>query len=414
MQSLSDLSEHEILKFAFDNGIIDIDTIQRQIEMKKRKEYLETHKSKIWQGSNGFWYTYLPKENNGRKLIKKNTRKEVEDLIVEHYGKSTTDSFKQRFEIWVERQKICMRSENTIYKYQSDYKRFFEGYPFEKKNVAKITDEDIVKHIKQLLSEKPVSYKALKALFGYINGVFRKCEIDRLIPLGTNPCAYVDLMIFREMCTEMPKKTAEQRTICKSETAILVDKIRNPKNSNGNQTVYYAVELSLYTGMRVGEIVALRWSDIDFDKKTIRIHSAEVRNRLSKTYEIKSTKNKKERIFPLTDKIRSLLLEVKKYEFENGYIGEFVFQDSNGRIRGTMVSSSIRNKTSSDEFSSVKSIHTVRRTVNSSIRCSGVSAVVASALIGNTERVNEQHYTYDITDMEEKMRIISESNRAIV
>lgn len=409
-----DLSSQEILKFALDSGMIDVDTIQRQIEMKKRKEYLDMHQSKIWQGSNGFWYTYLPTENKGRKLIKKNTLKEVEEIIVEFYGKSITDSFKNRFDIWVERQKLCMRSENTIYKYQSDYKRFFAGYPIERKDVAKITDEDIVKHIRQLLTDKPVSYKALKALYGYINGVFKKCEIDRLIPMGTNPCAYVDIMIFKELCREPTVKTAEQRTIAKNEAAILVDKIRNPKNYNGNQIVYYAVELSLYTGMRVGEIVALRWSDIDFDKKTIRIHSAEVRNRISKTHEIKSTKNKKERLFPLTDKISTLLHEVKKYEFANGYIGEFVFQDGTGRIHGYKVSNAIRSKTSSDEFSSVKSIHTVRRTVNSSIRCSGVSAVVASALIGNTERVNEQHYTYDITDMEEKMRIISESNRAII
>ncbi len=32
------------------------------------------------------------------------------------------------------------------------------------------------------------------------------------------------------------------------------------------------VLLSLYTGMRIGEVCGLRWSDIDFDKKVIHIH----------------------------------------------------------------------------------------------------------------------------------------------
>lgn len=411
---MNKLSNQEILKYALDSGIIDVDTIQRQIEMARKKECLEMHQSKIWQGSNGYWYTYLQEENKGRKLIKKNSQKEIEDFIADYYGADEKNTFKDRYNVWMERQQLCMRSENTILKYQSDYKRFFEGYPIEKKSVTKITDEDLARHIQKLLTDKKINYKALKAMYGYINGVFKKCEIDRIIPLGTNPCAYVDLPIFRDLCTEAPQKTAEQRTIAKDEMAILMDKIRNPKNTNGNQVVYYAIELSFYTGMRVGEIVALRWSDIDFQKRTIRIHAAEVRNHGSKTYEIKSTKNKKIRLFPLTDKIRTLLLEIKDYEFEQGFSGEFVFQDANGRIHTNMVTNAIRSKTNTSEFSSVKSIHTVRRTVNSTLRCSGVSAVVASALIGNTERVNEQHYTYDITDMEEKMRIITESNRAIV
>ena len=49
---MNSLSEQEILKFAVDNGIIQIDTIQKQIEMNERIKYLEMHESKIWQSIN--------------------------------------------------------------------------------------------------------------------------------------------------------------------------------------------------------------------------------------------------------------------------------------------------------------------------------------------------------------------------
>ena len=45
-------------------------------------------------------------------------------------------------------------------------------------------------------------------------------------------------------------------------------------------------------------------------------------------------------------------------------------------------------------------------TVNSRLKCSGVSTTVASSLLGHTERVNEQNYTYDIWGINEKKSII--------
>ena len=60
----------------------------------------------------------------------------------------------------------------------------------------------------------------------------------------------------------------------------------------------------------------------------------------------------------------------------------------------------------SDEFSGIKSIHAIRRTVNSKMKCGGVSTTLASSLLGHSERVNEQNYTYDIAELEEKKKIV--------
>ena len=63
------------LKYLIDSGIIDIPNIQSIIEMKKRQELINNHPYKIWEGSNGKWYTYLPDEMKGRILKKKEYKK---------------------------------------------------------------------------------------------------------------------------------------------------------------------------------------------------------------------------------------------------------------------------------------------------------------------------------------------------
>ena len=47
------MEESELLKYAIENGMIDISYVQEQIEMSKRKELLEKHPYKIWQGADG-------------------------------------------------------------------------------------------------------------------------------------------------------------------------------------------------------------------------------------------------------------------------------------------------------------------------------------------------------------------------
>ena len=40
------------------NAIMDLETIEKLIEMKENQLYLDRHDGKIWQGKNGFWYTH--------------------------------------------------------------------------------------------------------------------------------------------------------------------------------------------------------------------------------------------------------------------------------------------------------------------------------------------------------------------
>lgn len=397
------ISDSELLRFAIDNGILDYEAVTQRLEMSRKQKYLDMHNRSIWYADDGYFKTKLPKGDGTYALIKRKTRSALEDEIVRYY-EVHSKTFKERFDIWIERQKIMGRSDNTIEKYKSDYNRFFAGYPIEDKDICDIDDEYIARHLTKVLSEKQIRWRALKDAFGYMNGVFEKSIRDRLIEF--NPCNFIDLPIFKSKCYMPPVKTLTERTLNKNDTHTLLDKLHNPAAHNTNLMANFAIEMALFTGMRVGELAGLMWQDIIYQEGYICIRHSEKYNRATKEYYISITKNGKERLFPLTDQIRDLLERIRDYEYEQGFICEFVFADKNGRLSKSKISDAMRNKTMSGDFSSVKSIHAIRRTFNSNLKCNGVSTTVASSLLGHTERVNEQNYTYDVSGMIEKTMMI--------
>lgn len=110
----------------------------------------------------------------------------------------------------------------------------------------------------------------------------------------------------------------------------------------------------------------------------------------------------------MTTEIQQILDRIKSVEAKNGYLSEWVFSDERGRVNAPRISECIRNRTMGKEFDSIKSIHAIRRTFNSKLRCMGVSTVVAASMLGHTVQVNENNYTYDVASMDYKKKVMSE------
>ena len=62
-----ELSDMEILQYAVSNGMIDTESLQKSIEMKKKEEYLKKHQYAINKGKDGYWRTYLPDGRSQRR-----------------------------------------------------------------------------------------------------------------------------------------------------------------------------------------------------------------------------------------------------------------------------------------------------------------------------------------------------------
>ncbi len=380
----------DLLKYAIDNGIINLSNIQKQVDMKAKEKYLKQHTYSIWHGKDGLWYTYLPDETKPRKkcLKKRTTEEAIQNLVVDFWKSKENNShkiytFDSVYFMWRKVQDQ-MVSENTVAKYETDYNRFF-------------------KHTK--IIETSLGKESTRKFFGYIRNTFLTAKKKKIIT--ENPMEFLAAKDFYKYCVEkfVP---IEKKIVSDTDMRKLQIQFKEDHETKPNYIPTYAVEFATLTGMRVGEIAALTWEDIT--DKYIIIRKSEKSNRQKNSFYIDSTKNKKIRLFPMTNEIKTLLRTVKKVEIQYGYFCEWVFANENGRLHSHVISYCSKTKCRQlgiDE----KGIHAFRRTLNSKMRCMGVPVTVAASMLGHTSDVNNKYYTFDITSMDEKTSIVEKINR---
>lgn len=402
--------DRDVLKKAVELGIIDMSHVQAQMDMYKREQILAGHPYEIWQGTDGFWRTYVRDGLNKRKMVKKKAYQAVEDTIVAHYKaleeKSSSKSFDEVYHLWrnVQDTLVC---ENTTVKYDSDYKRYFKDTKFSNMSIDKITPSDIKVFICKLVKDKHLCKKACKTLFGYIRNTVEYAIEQHFI--SENPMVLLRAKEFFKYCTESDKPL-EKKVVSNEQMRQLYEQFRKDHEKDPSYMPTYAVELATLTGMRVAELSALKWDCIKEDY--ILIDKSEKQNRRTKQFFIDKTKNSKIRKFPITPEIQKLLDTIKRIEIEYGFICEWVFADADGRVHAPVISSCSKNKCKQIGIDE-KGIHAYRKTLNSKLRCNGVSATVASSLLGHSEEVNEEYYTFDVVSMKDKAAMVSIVNQKV-
>ena len=396
---------NDILQYAIDNGIINLSCLQEQIDLARRQEALRHHKNSIWQGTDGNWWTHI-KEDGKLKKVKRKNKEDLERVIAEHYFNINKKTFLSCYQHWRSVQDQTV-SHSTVARYNTDFKRFFEDEPFIKQDIKKLNEEKIKLFIIDSINKKKLCKKATKTLFGYIHNTILSAIINGHIKSDT--MQYMAAKNFYKYCVER-KIDMDKKIVSPEDMQKFYDNLYEGYQKNPEYIPAYAVEMAMLTGMRVGELSALRWDCIT--DTYILVDKSEKFDRITKEYFVDTTKNGKSRIFPLTDEVKDLLARIKRTEMAKGFFCEWVFADANGRIHASVISSCVKNRCRMIGITE-RGIHAFRRTLNSRLRCSGVSATVAAALLGHTEDVNERYYTFDISSLADKTKVVENAQRQI-
>ena len=396
------------LNFVIDNGIIEVAYIQEYIQRMKREEILKQHSRKISQGKDGKWRTYIDDDTHpkGFRMIKRTTKKGIEDAIVEYYKgcQNKALTFKDMYFKWREVQDK-MVSGNTAYKYNTDYNRFFKDKEFEKQLLTEITEDKIKVFFHGSIKENCLTKGAFKKLYGYVDNTLKKAYREKYIT--ENPMIYFECKQFYRYCEEK-EKPIEKQVYSEEEEQKIIGLLHLEYERKPQYIPNYVVELAYLTGMRVGELVALKWEDFHLDEKEpyFVISRSEKYNRMTKEYFIDKTKNQKERAFPVDNTIKDFYHKIHKVQIQNGFICEWMFANEEGRIHAPVVSSCIKNKCGQLGIPK-RGIHAFRKTLNSRLRCEGVSEVIMSAILGHSVQVNRTYYTFDTSTMKDTTDIVA-------
>ena len=250
-------------------------------------------------------------------------------------------------------------------------------------------------------SNKKYSLATITKTYNLLNNCLRHAEGVGDIP--KNPMTFVNLP-----SEENVQTATKEVTFFTKEEVALIKQATKKKYSNGKPVYYYGevIIFLLYTGMRIGECLGLRWKDIDFKNNTIRIDNtiAMVANR-----DINSTKKtmvtdtspktkKSARNIPMSNSAKNALLNFKKQITSEITPESYVVVTQTGQlanarnIRRTFDSvlkeCCITPKSSNQTYG----LHSLRHTFVSMLLAKGVDIKIISELVGH-EKVST---TYDI------------------
>lgn len=258
------------LKYLVDSGIIDVPNIQSILEMKKRQELLDNHPYKIWCGSNGKWYTYLPDEEKGRILKKKSTRKDIEDVVIQYQESIMSNpTIEDLFTEWNDhRRDIGRIAKSSHTRLRQVYDRHFKE--FGKRRVGSVNENEWIDFLEAQVFEHNLSSKAFASLKSVVRGMLKWAKRQGMI-------TYSPELMLTELDlsdTVFSKKIKEdyEEVFDEDETQKMLSYLIGNRDIRNDGVI-----LLFVSGVRVGELVGIKPQDIDLNSNTVKIRRTETR-----------------------------------------------------------------------------------------------------------------------------------------
>ena len=244
--------------------------IQSIIKMIKRQELLDNHPYKIWEGSNGKWYTYLPDEKKGRILKKKSTKKDIEDVIIEYQKEVMTNpTIEELFVEWNDhRRDIGKIAKSSHTRLQQVYDRHFKE--FGKRKIKDINKNEWIDFLEEQIFEHNLSSKAFASLKSITKGTLKWAKRQGLITY--NPELMLTELDLSDTFFSKRIKEDYEEVFNEEETQKLLSYLLKNRDIRNDGII-----LLFVSGMRVGELVGIKAQDINLNLNTVKIRRTETR-----------------------------------------------------------------------------------------------------------------------------------------
>lgn len=409
------ITDTQLLEEAISHGMIDSDRLKYQVEMIKRKEILKKHNEayKCWEDNNGYWNTYLPTATGGRKRVKKRTKYEMDDIIIDHYiSLEESPPIQEIYNNWIYR-KISLKKiqPNTVDRYNCVFQRHFQELG--EMNIDAMQPADWEYFMERQIVEYNLSSKGFSNLKTICRGLLLFAKKNGYI--SWNVTEMFDDMDLSERQFHNVVKESSDEVFNEAEAISLIRFLcTNPDNTNR------AILLLYLTGMRVGEVVSIRKSDVSGN--IIRIRHTE--SRVSKENANIDSINKDGLIessthyyyikeSPKTQAGNREVLIPKDFmwimdDLINNSSSEFLFTNDTGERITTNVVRRRLEKINRKLGIKPKSPHKLRKTYASILLDNNLDNNLITSLMGHTDiSMTEGHYHRDRKDQDKKNALVS-------
>lgn len=228
--------------------------------------------------------------------------------------------FKDFAEKWLELYKSTGKIKITTITLRESKKRkileYFSGIQI--KRISKTMYQDMLNDLSKKLSRKTVT-----SIHETGSLIFKKAL--ELEVIQSDPTVYATVPVLQKTIEQLENETEIPKYLEKEELATFL-KVAQLRSHH-----YVLFLLMAYTGMRVGEVCALKWRDIDFEEKKVSINKNIYSKRVT-DYVLQTPKNKQSRTIDIDELVLSALEDhraaqnLTRMRYRKTYVDEgFVF-----------------------------------------------------------------------------------------
>lgn len=356
-------------------------------------------------GERYFWcceVNYLDENSKRRKKCfsggtKKEAKKKGDEFIVAFKTSDTIYSNKTLNEVFEEmitmKKDVFRRKDSTLITQRRTYDNNVRGALGDTK-MADLTTQAI-QHLVNTVCKKSSSDSVPQKVKGVIsecwNFYLKKDNLD------------IDIVSLVKVNKE--KSNNENKFYTKKECEKIYNAAKElaARKSTQSGNLAYAVNLMLYTGIRIGELQGLTWDNIDFENRTLTVekianesHFDEYGERTTVPVIQHSTKTKSGvRVVPLSSRAIEALVELKKRFGHTPYV---VASLNNGIVRRSKIANSFHEVLSYTDidYSGRSNPHILRHTFSTNKCNDNIDINYLSVIAGHSDpRTTKRLYVHD-------------------
>lgn len=386
--------------------------IAENLKAMERKEILNNHPYKVWQGKDGKWKTFLidDTKKEGRRQVARATKESVEDAIVEDYKKNHEQRHKiyQLFEDWMEYAKeVNDLSLNSIDRYTNDFNKYIKDTKFAERDIKSISEENVIDFMESLVIGKEEKDKLTRKCFTNIkivvNGIFTYAKSKKKIKCVSVRDTLQNIKFSDRHFKYSIKKDSEE-VFSDQEIHKLVNHIVDSyTNMKYRKTRELGILFIVLTGIRIGELLTLKTTDEDNGKLYIQRTLTKGKVRGETTWFEKDYPKTVESMngIELNDSAIEVLNWIRKQNMKNGISSEYIFYEEEfGRLKICHFERTLRRLCKETEIP-YKSLHKLRKTYSSILFANDVDKkTIQSQMRHRSFKTTEAHYLFSTRSRE--------------
>ena len=380
---------YDLLNSLPENVKLMIEEVQKKNEMNTREMFIkENHPNNIYQQkTDNRWVTRLYDERK-EKLIKV-CRKNKEDLykFLEDHYKSAIENptvgvlFYEYLNHDLTEKKI---TKGTYDRYEQDYNRFILGTKYDTKKTGQIDELYLEEMIISLIIKHKLTKKSYSGLRLIIRQMFFYAKKNNYTNLSIS-VFFGDLNLSKNMFEKKIIEESEQVFFEKEVPLIKKYLFDHPSMKN------LALLLNFNTGVRVGELVALKFTDVDNEYLRIRRTERRYKNEDGKhVYQIKDFPKSEcgVRDVVLTDEAKEALYKIREMNPDL----EYMFVQNDKRIHAGNMNKELYKVCNALGIKR-RSSRIIRRTFATTLVNAGVSSSIVTNQMGHADiKTTNQYY----------------------